>query len=72
MIRDVFHDVLEISPKRYLSTLRMNRVRRELRRGDCMSVAAAVKYWGSCHMDQLTKDYRNFFGELPFDTLWGA
>ncbi len=60
-----------ISPKEYLTSLRLIRVRRELRRGDPTKtkVAEVANAWGFWHMGQFAADYRRRFEELPSETL---
>jgi AraC family ethanolamine operon transcriptional activator len=60
-----------ISPKSYLTALRLNGVRRDLFRSDSSSTKIrdlAIK-WGFWHMSQFGVDYRRLFGELPSETL---
>lgn len=61
-----------ISPKIYLNNLRLNEVRKELKKDSNSSrvfeIASEYNFW---HMGQFSKDYKNLFGELPSDTLRG-
>ena len=63
-----FQDVLGLSPLKYMSALRLGRVRRELRSG-AVTVAQAACRWGFWHLGQFARDYRLMFGELPSQTL---
>lgn len=66
-----FRERFGISPKSYLMALRLNGVRRDLRRADPASTRItdlAIK-WGFWHMSQFAADYRRFFGELPSNTI---
>lgn len=66
-----FRDRFGIPPKSYLMALRLNGVRRDLRRADPDSTRItdlAIK-WGYWHMSQFAADYRRFFGELPSNTI---
>lgn len=68
-LRYAFYERFEMSPKAYLQGVRLNGVRRELRRrGDRPSVSAAANHWGFWHLGQFAADYRRLFGELPSET----
>ncbi|MFM2067984.1 MAG: hypothetical protein RLZZ584_2893 [Pseudomonadota bacterium] len=64
-----FQDVLQMSPVTYLRALRLNGVRRDLRRGGDEAVADRAARWGFWHLSRFAADYRHMFGELPSDTL---
>jgi AraC family ethanolamine operon transcriptional activator len=65
-----FRDRFGVSPKQYLQTVRLHRVRRDLRRfGGHASVSEIAARWGFWHMGQFAADYRRQFGELPSETL---
>jgi AraC family ethanolamine operon transcriptional activator len=59
-----------ISPKTFLSALRLNEVRKLLLSNDeeshVFQVASEYSYW---HMGQFGRDYKHLFGELPSQTL---
>ncbi len=69
-LRRWFQRKFEISPKQYLSFLRLNKVRRilknELIDSNISENAYDFNYW---HMSQFTKDYKILFNELPSKTL---
>jgi AraC family transcriptional regulator, ethanolamine operon transcriptional activator len=69
-----FQDVLGISPGRYLKAVRLNHVRRELRR--CRDRGIGVQdiaaHWGFWHLGQFSSDYKRQFAELPSQTLRAA
>ena len=69
-----FRDKFGLSPKAYLQSHRLNRVRKMLRTADPASVMIAdlANEWGFWHMGQFAKDYRQVYGELPSETLRGA
>ncbi|MBL8312126.1 MAG: helix-turn-helix domain-containing protein [Rubrivivax sp.] len=67
-----FQDVLQMSPVSYLRALRLNGVRRDLRRGGDEPVADHAARWGFWHLSRFAADYRYLFGELPSQTLRGA
>jgi AraC-like DNA-binding protein len=64
-----FRENLGVTPKVYLRTLRLNRVRRDLLDAAPASpIADAANRSGFWHMGQFAADYRRLFGELPSDT----
>ena len=67
----VFRERLGLSPKAYIRTYRLNRVRRDLIKSSqfAVKIADIANSWGFWHMGQFAKDYRKFFGELPSETL---
>lgn len=66
-----FHDVLGISPHKYLRAVRLCGARRELKRlaGSSVSVHDVAARWGFWHMSAFSADYKQQFGELPSITL---
>lgn len=68
-LQDSFQDVLQMSPVTYLRALRLNGVRRDLKRGDDQAVADHAARWGFWHQSRFAADYRQLFGELPSETL---
>ncbi len=66
-----FQDVLDLNPVKFLRAMRLNGVRRDLKRAttehDTVSDIAAR--WGFWHLSHFASDYRTMFGELPSDTL---
>lgn len=59
-----------VSPKTYVTALRLNRVRQDLvSRNFEGKVADAANRWGFWHMGQFAKDYRKFFKRLPSEEL---
>ena len=68
-LRYAFREYYGVSPKAYLQSLRLSRVRRELRTADSDTIVADVaNRWGFWHMGQFAADYRRLFGELPSET----
>jgi len=68
-LRYAFRECYRVSPKAYLQSLRLNRVRRELRTADPDTLVTDVaNRWGFWHMGQFAADYRRLFGELPSQT----
>jgi AraC-like DNA-binding protein len=65
-----FRDRFGVSPKQYLQTVRMHKVRGELCRSEPGGVISEIAArWGFWHMGQFAADYRRHFGELPSETL---
>lgn len=64
-----FQDSVGMGPARYLRAMRLNGVRRELRRAHggtgVLDVAAR---WGFWHFSQFSANYKEQFGELPSQT----
>ena len=59
-----------VTPKAYLTALRLDGVRRDLVPRDTpVGVADVADRWGFWHMGQFAADYRRQFGELPSETL---
>lgn len=70
-LRYAFFEKLGISPKTYLSAVRLNRVRSQLLQANGVNariydIASNQGFW---HMGQFAADYRTLFGEQPSDTL---
>jgi AraC family transcriptional regulator, ethanolamine operon transcriptional activator len=67
----VFQERLGVTPKRYIRTYRLNRVRKELTRSaySIGRVTDIANHWGFWHMGQFAIDYKEQFGELPSKTL---
>ncbi|MGB5162382.1 MAG: helix-turn-helix domain-containing protein [Thermoanaerobaculia bacterium] len=69
-LRYAFQEQLGVSPKRYLQSVRLNRVRREIRTSPPdVKIADVANRWGFWHMGQFAADYRRHFDELPSETL---
>lgn len=66
-----FQEVLGTSPMHYWRAMRLNRVRRDLKRAGGMETSvydAAVRH-GFWHFSQFSLDYKRHFAELPSQTL---
>jgi AraC family ethanolamine operon transcriptional activator len=66
-----FKEHFGISPKRYLINVRLNAVRRALKRaveGE-VTITGIAHRFGFWHMGQFATDYRKLFGESPSKTL---
>ena len=66
-----FQDVLELNPVSFLRAMRLNGVRRALRKADGVheSVADVAARRGFWHQSHFAADYKAMFGELPSETL---
>lgn len=68
-LRNYFHEELGISPKQYLNTMRLQKVRYELKnKKEKVNIEAVARNFGFTHMGQFSKRYKDFFGELPSET----
>ncbi|ATE58619.1 helix-turn-helix domain-containing protein [Thauera sinica] len=69
-----FQDVLNLNPVSFLRAMRLNGVRRALKRADpaAGTVADIAARWGFWHLSHFAADYRAMFGELPSETLRSA
>lgn len=67
----VFRDYFGVTPKAYLTTRRLIGARRELQRSNNEStlVGDVALHWGFLHLGRFSVGYRQFFGELPSQTL---
>ncbi len=72
-LRYAFEENLGVSPKTFVNMIRLNRVRRDLRRTRARdkSISDIANLWGFWHMGQFAADYRKLFGELPSETNRG-
>ncbi len=66
-----FRDVYGMGAKKFLKLLRLNDVRRQLRRSDAepISIADAAHRAGFWHMGHFAADYRRLFGETATRTV---
>ena len=66
-----FNERFGIGPKRYLLNLRLLNVRRQLRNTSdgLTKVADIANEWGFWHMGDFAREYRQFFGEYPAESL---
>jgi AraC family ethanolamine operon transcriptional activator len=65
-----FHEIFGIPPKSYLKSLRLNRVRQDLRGASQETTVTDVALrWGFTHLSRFAADYRQMFGEFPHETL---
>ena len=70
-LRRWFQQRYQMSPKKYLRTMRLNEVRRQLKKSNpgeqIFQIASEFNFW---HMGQFGKDYKQLFNELPSDTCF--
>lgn len=70
-LRNYFKEELNTSPKQYLIALRLTKIRDELKVSKIQKgiVEQTARRFGFHHMGQFSKAYKEFFGELPSETL---
>ena len=66
-----FFDVLEESPRAYVTRLRLHRIRSDLvaRAVSAPRIADASNLWGVCELGRMSGRYKAMFGELPSETV---
>ncbi|MBT8438841.1 MAG: helix-turn-helix domain-containing protein [Gammaproteobacteria bacterium] len=66
-----FKEYYGVTPKNYLTAMRFNSVRKELRKNHSQSTSIAdiANQWDFWHMGQFAADYKRLFGELPSETV---
>ena len=70
-LRNHFQGELGISPKQYLNTIRLQKVRNKLKNAkEKVNIEVVARKFGFTHMGQFSKRYKDFFGELPSETLF--
>ena len=69
-LQHAFREQFGVTPKRYLQSIRLNGVRRNLRDAEpSVKIADVANEWGFWHLGQFAADYRRQFDELPSETL---
>jgi AraC family transcriptional regulator, ethanolamine operon transcriptional activator len=68
-LQNCFQQNLGLSPAQYLKTIRLNAVRRDLRKQPPVRVGDIAANWGFWHAGRFSAEYREMFGELPSVTL---
>lgn len=66
-LEHVFQSNLGVSPKQFIVSVRMNRIRNELLSKD-VSAGGVAKRYGITHLGHFSKAYKNLFNELPNET----
>ena len=70
LLNYTFLEVLGTNPLNYLRSMRLNGVRRDLRKaGSSTSIKEVAGRWGFWHLPRFSEEYRKLFGELPSETL---
>jgi AraC family ethanolamine operon transcriptional activator len=65
-----FLETFGISPKAYITTLRLNGIRKDMLQATSGArVSDYAAKWGFFHFSRFAADYRKFFGESPSETL---
>ena len=64
-----FRETYQISPKEYIKSLKLNKVRSELIKGVDKKISTIAAKYGFWHMGQFAADYKRWFGELPSQTI---
>lgn len=68
-----FLETFGMSPKTYITTLRLNAIRKDMLKADPRArVSDFAAKWGFFHFSRFAADYRRFFGESPSETLTRA
>ncbi len=68
-LQNCFHEVLGVCPITYLKAIRLNAVRRTLKKTtNTMTIQDVACNYGFWHMSQFAADYRRLFGEKPSET----
>jgi len=69
-VRRLIRNKYSLSPKNYLNNLRLNEVRKGLKKdsdhANVFQIASEYNFW---HMGQFSRDYKQLFRELPSETL---
>lgn len=73
-LQEAFRKYVGMSPMAYVTEVRLQRVRRQLRASTpgSTTVAAVAHQWGFAHLGRFARRYRERFGESPSQTLRAA
>jgi AraC-like DNA-binding protein len=63
-----FRETYQVSPKEYIQSLKLNKVRSDLIKGEDDMISTIAAKYGFWHMGQFAADYKKWFGELPSHT----
>ena len=61
----IFNENLDMSPAKYIRTLRLNNIRREILTLEATTLGEIAAKWGIWHLGRFSRDYYQLFGELP-------
>jgi AraC family ethanolamine operon transcriptional activator len=69
-LRNVFYEQFSVSPKKFINSYRLNKVKNALNRFESsdFNVSDIANAYGFWHMGQFARDYHRLFGELPSET----
>ena len=68
-LRYIFSDKCGLSPKRYIASMKLNKVRKDIKDAtDKPDIGLIAAKWGLTHSGQFAADYKKLFGELPSET----
>lgn len=68
-LRNLFYEKVGVSPKKYISYLQLNMVRKKMKqKHELESVKSIAAEFGFMHSGQFAADYKKLFGELPSHT----
>lgn len=69
-LRYVFKEMIGLSPMKYIKTIRLNRVKKEITNSTGeIDISATANKWGFNHSGQFAADYKKLFGESPSQTV---
>ena len=70
-LRNYFKDELNLSPKQYLNIIRLQKIRDIILRQNenFINIEQTARKYGFNHMGQFSANYKEFFGELPSQSL---
>ena len=69
-LQEGFREYVGVSPRQWLTDIRLARVREDLvRGGDGLTVADVAMRWGLMHTGRFAAAYRRKYGESPSETL---
>jgi AraC family ethanolamine operon transcriptional activator len=70
-LESAFQDSFGLPPTRYLRRMRLNQVRKDLRRSaaEATSITKVGSSWGFTELGRMAVEYRQLFGESPSETL---
>lgn len=72
-LRYIFQEMTGLSPMRFIKSLKLNKVRKEiLKESNELDIGAIATNWGFNHYGHFAADYNKLFGELPSTTLNAA
>jgi AraC family ethanolamine operon transcriptional activator len=60
-----FREIYQVSPKDYIKSIKLNKVRSELYQDDGQMISTIAAKYGFWHMGQFAADFKRQFGVLP-------